>query len=181
MSESLEMLEEEEGHLIGVFACFGWAAQHAQLFEEALVEFLTAYNRLCNKSVTLADLEPAAVKKQKKTLGVLLKEFDKFVTINPNERWKLDVRGLMATALEKRNFLIHRFFVERSDDLKTEGGRAMLLDELVGIKEELDAAATLTRLMYRAMCQTLEGANKDDALVPRDNGWSISFDVHVPD
>ena len=36
MSESLRMLETEEGQNNAVFACFGSAAQHAQMFEEAL-------------------------------------------------------------------------------------------------------------------------------------------------
>ena len=43
MSESLKMLEPEEGQNNAVFACFGSAAQHAQMFEEALGNFLLAY------------------------------------------------------------------------------------------------------------------------------------------
>jgi len=58
MSWSLETLESEEGQLNAVFACFGSAAQHAQFFEEALGEFLLAYNKICNKSLTISRNRP---------------------------------------------------------------------------------------------------------------------------
>jgi hypothetical protein len=73
------------------------------------------------------------------------------VTINPDGLSKWDVRDLMDAAHDKRSFLIHRFFLERRDDLKTEAGRMKLLEELVRIQEELDAAASVTRATCRAM------------------------------
>ena len=45
-SESLKMLESEEGQLNAVFACFGSAAQRAQLFEQSLSRFLAMYNKI---------------------------------------------------------------------------------------------------------------------------------------
>jgi hypothetical protein len=73
------------------------------------------------------------------------------VTINPVGPLKWDVRDLMDAAHHKRHFLIHRFFLERRDDLKTEAGRMKLVEELVRIQEELDAAASVTRSTCRAM------------------------------
>lgn len=44
-TESLKILETEEGQLNAVFACFGSAVQHSQLFEQSLTRFLKMYNR----------------------------------------------------------------------------------------------------------------------------------------
>jgi hypothetical protein len=44
--ESLRMLETAEGQSNAVIACFGSAAQHAQLFGQALARFLGVYNRI---------------------------------------------------------------------------------------------------------------------------------------
>ena len=43
--ESLRMLESEEGQSNAVFAIFGSAAQHSQLYESALAEFLIVYKQ----------------------------------------------------------------------------------------------------------------------------------------
>ena len=55
--ESLKMLETKEGQLNAVFACFGSATQHAQLFEQSLSRFLAVYNRIQSDSVSVGDLE----------------------------------------------------------------------------------------------------------------------------
>ena len=65
-SESLRMLESEEGQLNAVFACFGSAAQHSQYYEAALEEFLVVYNETFKKSLTLQDLEAIETKLRKK-------------------------------------------------------------------------------------------------------------------
>ena len=44
--ESLDMLKSEEGQKNAVFACFGSAAQHAQLLEAALSDFLVVWRQM---------------------------------------------------------------------------------------------------------------------------------------
>ena len=105
--KSLEMLNSEEGQLNAVFACFGSAAKHAQFFEAALSEFLLVYNRLLKKSLTLADLEVVETSLHKKTMGALLTEFRKHVKISDDV-----VSTSLSDAVQKRNFLIHRYFRE---------------------------------------------------------------------
>ena len=51
--ESLRMLESREGQLNAVFACFGSAAQHAQLFEQGLTRFLVMYNKIASDTVSV--------------------------------------------------------------------------------------------------------------------------------
>ena len=87
----------------------------------------------------------------------------------------------MDVALDKRNFLIHRFFLERRDDLKTEAGRMELLEELVGIDLELETATRVTRAICRPVCRRAEGTDKDDTPASRDCEKYFSFDVDLPD
>ena len=55
-TESLKMLETEEGQLNAVFACFGSAVQHSQLFEQGLTRFLKMYNKIASDSLSIDDL-----------------------------------------------------------------------------------------------------------------------------
>lgn len=85
LDESLQMLKTRAGQVNAVFACFGSAAQHAQHFEAALADFLSEYNKLTKRGVSLEEFEALDQKLQKKTLGTLLREFSKYVTIqDPN-------------------------------------------------------------------------------------------------
>ena len=62
---SLEMLESEEGQLNAVFACYGSAAQHGQLFADSLAKLVALLNDWLGGSNPVARLE-------KKTIGELL-------------------------------------------------------------------------------------------------------------
>jgi hypothetical protein len=148
--ESLRMLETGEGQSNAVFACFGSAAQHAQLFEQALARFLNVYNRIASEAVWLEDFEEYEGKLQKKTMGWLLHEIQKHVTLSdPVVAERLD------RSLERRNYLMHTFFLERDDGLKSEAGRMDLLAELISTERLLDDARITVNAMRIAMCETL--------------------------
>ena len=142
--ESIKMLETEEGQLNSVFACFGSAVQHAQLFEQALTRFLTTYNRVAADSVSFDDIG------RKWTLGQLLQKVRKHVRFDDES-----VDGLFAVALDKRNFLIHRFFLDRSPAFSTTEGRLALLNELLGIENDLERCRVTVNAMRIAMCETI--------------------------
>ena len=95
-AESLRMLESEEGQTNAVFACYGSAVQHGQLFEDALSSLLTKLNGM--KGVDDPD---AGV--DKKTLGQLLWMF-KTKFVEEIDEW---VPEFLDRARECRNFLIH--------------------------------------------------------------------------
>src|SRR4051812_21859041 len=80
MSESLNMLKTEEGQLNAVFACFGSAAQHAQMFEEALGNFLLAYNHNRPEKMSAEKVEELTQSIQASTMGQLLHELKSLVT-----------------------------------------------------------------------------------------------------
>jgi hypothetical protein len=148
--ESLRMLESEEGQSNAVFACFGSAAQRAQLFEQALARFLSVYNRIASNTLSIEDFEDCEGKLQKKTMGWLLREMQKYVTLSdPVVAERLD------SALDRRNYLMHAFFLERGDRLKSEVGRMDLLRELVATERLLDNARITVNAMRIAICRTL--------------------------
>ena len=61
-----------------------------------------------------------------------------------------------SIALDKRNYLIHRFFLERNGEFKSTEGRLRLLSELVAIEQVLDRCRVMVNAMRIAMCRTLE-------------------------
>ena len=143
-SESLKMLESEEGQLNAVFACFGSAVQHVQLFEQGLARFLVMYNKITSDSVSVDDIG------QKLTMGQLLERVRQHVTINDNS-----VEEGFSAALQERNYLIHRFFLVRDSQFKSTEGRLGLLSELVGIEKNLDRCRVVINAMRIAMCESL--------------------------
>lgn len=145
-TESLKMFETEEGQLNAVFACFGSATQHAQLFEQSLLRFLAVYNRIQSDSVSVGDLE-----EKKMTMGYLIKQVKHRVRFDDD----LIEEGF-SIALDKRNYLIHRFFLERNEEFKSTEGRLRLLSELVAIEQVLDRCRAMVNAMRIAMCRTLE-------------------------
>jgi hypothetical protein len=140
------MLKTRVGQINAVFACVGSAAQHAQFFEVALAEFVLDFNKIANEAISLQELEILDQKLQKKTLGALLKEFSRYVTIKDAK-----VVQFLELALDGRTFLMHHFFRERSENLRSEQDRMRLLSELVSIDSLLQEAATLVRGMGFAL------------------------------
>ncbi len=150
--ESLKMLESEEGQLNAVYACYGSAAQHGQLFEAALRDILVTHQSLVKRL-------PESSLTKKKTMGQLLTEFRKYIKIrNENDQWVFDS---LSSALEMRNFLIHRYFLDRQDNFGTGSGRFDMLVELTSIQNKLDAARVLTNAIRIALCEKWEGRETD--------------------
>lgn len=163
MSESLDMLKTEEGQLNAVFACFGSAAQHAQMFEEALGNFLLAYNHLRPEKMSDEESEELTQNIQARTMGQLLHKLKSLVTFKDG-----DYRERMEGALKARNYLMHRWFLDRQEAFNSEAGRMALLKELVGMERLLDSARVMANAMRIAMCETL---GIDDIWLPaRENG-----------
>lgn len=162
------MLETDEGQVNAVFACFGSAAQHAQHFEKALIDFLKVYNELANKNISLESL---LTQLKKKTMGALLKEFNRFVRID-----QPSVPQLMNTALTMRNFLIHKFFLEREHLLDTKDNRFKLLQELVQMESVFQATTKLMNGMRIAML-TRNESNRED----HQGETLFTIEIDIPD
>ena len=155
-TKSLEMLESEEGQLNAVFACYGSAAQHGQIFEAALSDFLLVYNRLVKKHLSLDEVRSVESKLRKMTMGALLKELQKHITVDAE--W---VSDLLEIALKNRNFLIHNYFLKRQAKFRTESGRLEMLRELVAIEDALEKATRITDGMRIALGRALDDSQID--------------------
>ena len=179
-NESLRMLESEEGQLNAIFACFGSAAQHSQFFEAALGEFLVVYNKIFRKSLTLNDLEAIETRLGKKTMGALLQEFRKYVTIDNSQ-----IEQYLDDALVKRNFLMHHFFRVRQEEFMTENGRMRMLKELVHIESELKRAMALINGMRVAVSEALNSKDGNEDIETADRRAAgealFSIKIHWPE
>ena len=179
-NESLRMLESKEGQLNAVFACYGSAAQHSQYYEAALEEFLIVYNKISKKFLSLQDLETIETKLRKKTIGALLREFRKYVTINDDL-----IEQSLHSALEKRNFVIHGFFRQREEKFRTKEGRIEMLEELVGIGSELQRVADVINGMRVALLDALglkyENSDIKTEECGTDNNVLFTIDIKIPE
>ena len=161
-ARSLEMLESKEGQLNAIFACYGSAAQHGQLFEEALRKLIAVLNECLG-----IDSTAAAV--QKKTIGELLKIFEnKFV--EDMDDW---VSDFLDETRQRRNFLIHDYFLIRSDDIGIDTGRVAVLRELKDIEAQLRRGAGLVNGLRVA----IEAARNGEP--PRNDDSEVVFTVKL--
>ncbi len=174
MSESLKMLRTEEGQTNAVFACFGSAVQHAQLFEEELRTFLASYEKLRGKTLKAGAATTRPIKQGKKTMGGLLRDVGKYVRFDEKR-----IVLKLEKVLERRNFLMHHFFLERDEGFKTRNGRNRLLQELIGIEEELDTVRGWIAGLRVAMEEMLSNPGK--VRLVRDEEVLFSANVEVPD
>jgi len=125
-------------------------ARHAQLFEEGLAKFLIVYNRITKDSLRIEDFDATEDRIRRKTMGQLINELSKHVSFPNNE-----VPGYFDEALKKRNFLMHRFFLERESGMSTQDERLGLISEILIIQDEFDRARIMINAMRIAMAKTL--------------------------
>lgn len=171
-SESLRMLKSKEGQLNAIYALYGSAAQQGQLLEKALSDLMIKLKEISGHSVSPANLQTAKSSRHKKTVGQLLKDFEN--NTRNLDKW---VEDSFKTALDKRNFLIHHYFLERQDKFQTHSNRMEILKELVVIQETLERARDLANGMRVVVSETLDGVRKE----PDKTSVLFSFEIDVPD
>ena len=162
--ESLNMLESEEGQRNAIFACYGSAAQHGQLFEESLSKLI----------VTLNEWSGSDIPVEKRTFGQLWWEF-KGEFVKKIDDW---VPEYLKELKENRNFMIHQYFLERSDDFGTEPGRMAILKELLAIEERLRRGTSLINGLRTAIEETLAGQRPDGTVDDR-MVFSVELDIET--
>ena len=154
-AESLRMLDSKEGQLNAVFACYGSAMQHGQLYEQAVDRLLSTYSHM-NVSDQDESAEVNTGKSKKQTLGQLLHTLFKGVKINDT-----DVHMQLMRALDQRNMLAHEYFLTRDALFTTETGRLRLVRELVTIEQSIRSAMHLVSGMRVAIEEAMSGKDRD--------------------
>ena len=117
-----------------VYTRFGIAAQTASKIEGKLVIILSAIYHAEKTPLAIEDYYVLFAHHSRKTLGQLVKLF--------RERASLPdyFDETVTEALDRRNYLIHRFFHQKSDGLASPDGCDALVKELVAINDSIDAA-----------------------------------------
>ena len=139
-----EFPESVQDQLNAVFACFGSAVRHSQLFEEELERFLTAYNLVTSDSVTVEDMGSG------KSIWVVVSRVRRYV----GKQEKIDyfrIMKLLSTTLRKRELLLHKFFLNREARFHSHMGRRRLIVELLRIEHNLDRSRLALNSMESAL------------------------------
>jgi hypothetical protein len=128
---------EPEGYDVKeVYAFFGLASYCGQVLEKGLVNMVVLF-RCKGLVITGAEFESLFDEYDKKTLGQLLHRARNIVKIPTS------VDSLLGEALQKRNWLAHQYFADRSVAFTMESGRKNMISELREITKlfkETDAA-----------------------------------------
>jgi hypothetical protein len=149
-----------------VFAWFGGAGYAAQCFEVELCTLLLLVRRLKDPSATRQHLEDLDTKLSKRNLGTLLRELAKHLTIRP------DFQAMLDGYLDRRNYLMHRFFFDHASDLLSAAGCQKMISELKGIHASLNEADQIAQAMSANIRKAL-GMSEDQvqALVSTELHW----------
>ena len=159
--------DSENDECRDVYAFFGLAMFYAQVIEEALGALIA----ISQYPLTKAQANQIMDRLDACTLGTLLRELRKHLL------FEASLETTFQRALERRNYLAHRFFRDHAVDFMTGAGRRRMLDELTDATEcfqELNAhmlAITLVvgrpigisqEFIDRSIVEMLEAGDSED-------------------
>lgn len=119
---------DEDNHK-DVCAHFGLTIYYAQVLEHGIVNAMVICKLSQGSSFTGSDVDPFMDNQFQKTLGKLIKNLRKIMPISH------ELESSLFTALNKRNWLVHKYFRERVPDNLTYKGRQKMISELEEAKE----------------------------------------------
>lgn len=131
--------EDENGKHKLIYAYFGLSVYKSQCLEETFSNMLLLH-RICNKSLNLLeDIDKEILNSSKKTMGNLIREVRN--EYNFTDKLEEDLLEI----LNKRNYLVHKYFKENIQKFFTELGQKEMLsffskfiDESTKIDNELE-------------------------------------------
>ena len=116
-----------------VFAFFGLAYYQAAVLEHGVLNLAVAMLAKRVPGVTASDVERLFKSFEKSTFGQIIKAAKTRFDIPPS------LEADLALALEKRNYLAHRFFIVHDIDFLTPPGQRKMIDDLTRILEFLQS------------------------------------------
>ena len=135
----MEEIDPESREIREVYARYGLAMYQVQCVERQLAILLASEYGLGPRKITRSQYDQLLQSHFKKTLGGLRHHLEKAVVL-PN-----DFEKTLRVALEKRNWLAHRYFWERAGHFVSEKGRSKMvleLQEAIDYFENLDTKLT---------------------------------------
>lgn len=123
--------EAEDSEEKEVFAFFGLCTYCGQVLEQGLVNLAVALHIKGLTQITSTDVDTAFDRMDRKTLGQLINDVRQKVPVSK------ELEEALKQALENRNYVVHRFFVEHSIDFLSEPGRHDMIIKLRQITVQL--------------------------------------------
>ena len=170
----LALMDDQDQHR-EVYAWAGLALYYAQVFEQGMIR--AAYvaqienNSLVSEFTSAEDFHGVA---DRETAGKIIRRVREHVALSP------ELEAICLACVDRRNFLAHHFFSERSDSFARLEGRQQMLEELremiVGFQtadsglervmfehgKAINLTPTLVRRIFEAWNSELESASARD-------------------
>ena len=119
-----------------IYAFFGLTYYNAAVIEHGVLNLAVAMLAKNVPGITVGDVDKLYKSFDKKTFGQVINAAKaKFAVPS-------DFEADLALALEQRNYLAHRFFVDHDIDLAIPSGRRKMIDELIEILKHLRSVDT---------------------------------------
>jgi len=116
-----------------IYAFFGLTYYKAAVLEHGVLNLAVALLATETPGITVGEVDKLYEKFDKKTFGQVISaarnKFD----------FPADLEAHLEKALQQRNYLAHRFFVDHDIDLQVPDGRCQMIDELIGILRHLQS------------------------------------------
>lgn len=135
----MEEIDPESHHIREVYARYGLAMYQAQCVERQLAILLATEYGPGPRKITRSQYDELLQSHFDRTLGALVRELGKSISL------PTDFEKMLCIALEKRNWLAHRYFWERAGHFVSSKGRDRMIEELqetIDYLERLDAKLT---------------------------------------
>lgn len=152
------MSESPKHDLDYLYAKFGRVAEMAQVMELEAGNLALAYASMAFDIENLTNDQKRILKSlsedvDRRTFGNLISLLKKSMNIDQA------IEGAIDSALEKRNYLIHRFFRTHNFAIHSAEGRAAMADELSDLYEAFSSAHTILYGMTHTLNELLGNPN----------------------
>ena len=124
----------EDDHVRDTYAYYGLAMYAAQVLEHGLVNAMVAARLPERRTITRGEIDNFMDRQFEKTLGQLLRELERYVTV------PADLSARLSEALSKRNWLAHDCFRERATTFITQAGRDSMIREFQAVQHLFECA-----------------------------------------
>ncbi|MGH1349143.1 MAG: hypothetical protein ACRBN8_46865 [Nannocystales bacterium] len=126
--------DDEDGEVRDVYAHFGLALYMAQVLEHGLVNTMLFLRARGASRMEEAEIDAFYNRHFRRTLGQLVRGLSEYAEVPEG------LVGVLRDALQKRNWLAHSYFRERSKDFMTGDGRTSMIQELQSARDQIHDA-----------------------------------------
>jgi hypothetical protein len=170
--------DDKDEHVKNVYAHFGLAMYSAQVLEHGLANTMMCAELLPRragkpvpKKAWEAEFDAFMNEQYQQTLGRLIRALKNATSVPP------DLEGLLAAALEKRNYLTHQYFRERAEAFMSWQGREEMIEELRGAQKLFDDAEARLTAVERHLREKY--GLTDESLRPGEEKYFKSFERDI--